>query len=155
MFARLKKSLPVSVLRRIAPLWVACLIVGSLLPGEAKTVIGCSRLSQQHLHRLYIPTGEWKHRAFHIIGFGATALLFLIIARTGAAELVSIVGVLVLGAAIEFAQVLVYANRLETEDIRDDAYGVVAVYGIWLLTSAALACKAKADVGRARAGGRF
>jgi hypothetical protein len=136
MLARLKKRLPVPLLRRLAPFWVACLILGSLLPGEAKTAIGSSRLSEQHLHRMAVETGEWKHRAFHILGFGATAFLFLAIARTGAQELVSMIGVFALGVAIEYTQVLVYANRLETEDIRDDAYGIIAVYAIWLAAAA-------------------
>lgn len=143
MFARLKSSLPVPVLRRIAPFWVVCLIAGSLLPGEAKIVIGSSRLSEQHLQRASVQTGEWKHRAFHIAGFGTTALLFLIIARTGTGELLSMAGVLGLGVAIEYAQVLIFANRLETEDIRDDAYGVAVVYAVWLAMGAAGALRDK------------
>jgi hypothetical protein len=42
------------------------------------------------------------------------------------------IGIFSLGVAIEFAQVFVYANRLEPEDMRDDGYGIMIVYGIWL-----------------------
>jgi hypothetical protein len=132
MLARLKRRLPLPLLRRIAPLWIACLIVGSLLPGEAKIAIGSSRLSDQHQQAAGIETGEWKHRTFHIVGFGATAFLFLAIARSAAGEVVSIAGILGLGVAIEFAQVFLYANRLEPEDMRDNAYGILGMYVVWL-----------------------
>jgi hypothetical protein len=136
MLARLKERLPLPTLRRIAPFWIACLILGSLLPGEAKIAIGSSRLSEQHLPPSAAELGEWKHRTFHIVGFGATAFLFLSIAGTATGELASMIGLLGLGVAIEYAQVFVYANRLETEDVRDDAYGVVAVYAVWLAAGA-------------------
>jgi len=145
MLARLKQRLPRPALRRIAPFWIACLIAGSLLPGEAKIVIGSSRLSEQHLPPSAAQLGEWKHRTFHIVGFGATALLFLVIARNGAGELLSIIGIFGLGVAIEYAQVLVFANRLETEDIRDDAYGILAVYAIWLGVGIVEGRRAKRD----------
>jgi MFS family permease len=133
MLARLKQRLPLPLLRRIAPLWIACLIAGSLLPGEAKIAIGSSRLSDQHQQEAGIETGEWKHRTFHIIGFGATAFLFLAIARTATGELVSMAGLFGLGVALEFAQVFVYANRLEPEDMRDDGFGIFGMYALWLL----------------------
>ena len=133
MLARLKERLPLPLLRRIAPFWIACLIVGSLLPGEAKIAIGSSRLTEQHQAKRAAETGEWKHRAFHIVGFGATAFLFPSIARSATGELVSMIGIIGLGIGIEFAQVFVYANGLEPEDMRDDAYGVVGVYAAWLL----------------------
>jgi hypothetical protein len=133
MLARLKRRLPLSLLRRIAPLWIACLIAGSLLPGEAKNVLGSSRPDDQHQQVVGIEAGEWKHRTFHLVGFGATAFLFLAIARTATGELVSVIGLFGLGVAIEFAQVLIYANGLEPEDMRDDGYGIFAVYAIWLV----------------------
>lgn len=135
MLARLKQRLPLSLLRRIAPLWIACLIVGSLLPGEAKIAIGSSRLSdqQQQQQEAGIETGEWKHRTFHIVGFGATAFLFLAIARTATKEFISMFGLFGLGVAIEFGQVFMYANRLEPEDMRDDGFGIFGVYAIWLV----------------------
>lgn len=133
MLARLKQRLPLPLLRRIAPLWIACLIVGSLLPGEAKIAIGSSRLSDQQQQKAGIETGEWKHRTFHIVGFSATAFLFLAIARTAVKEFVSVAGLFGLGVAIEFAQVFLYANRLEPEDMRDDAYGIFGMYVIWLV----------------------
>jgi hypothetical protein len=137
MLARLKERLPLPLLRRIAPVWIACLILGSLLPGEAKIAIGSSRLSeQQDRPPSAAELGEWKHRTFHLVGFGATAFLFLVIARSATGELVSMVGIFGLGVAIEFAQVFVYANRLEPEDMRDDGYAIVAVYAVWLVTRA-------------------
>lgn len=143
MLARLKERLPLPLLRRIAPVWVVCLIVGSLLPGEAKIAIGSSRLSEQHLPPSAAELGEWKHRTFHIVGFGATAFLFLSIAGTATGELVSMIGLWGLGVAIEYAQVFFYANRLETEDVRDDAYGIAAMYGVWLVAGAIESSRAR------------
>lgn len=143
MLARLKERLPLPLLRRLAPIWVVCLILGSLLPGEAKIAIGSSRLSEQHLPPSAAERGEWKHRTFHVVGFGATAFLFLSIAGTATEELLSMIGLLGLGVAIEYAQVFVYANRLETEDVRDDAYGIAAMYGVWLAAGAIESCRAR------------
>lgn len=148
MIRRFRKRLPLTLLRRIAPIWIACLVAGSLLPGEAKVAIGSSRLSDQHLEEQSIQTGEWKHRAFHIAGFGATALLLLVIARTGVEEFAYMVGVFGLGIAIECTQMFLFQNRLETEDIRDDGYGIAIVYAAWLLLALIERWKAEKSAGR-------
>ncbi len=128
----LTKFVPRSFLRVVAPIWVAILIAGSLLPGKAKQAIGTSRLPPPALHQQPVlitrTVGDWKHRAFHVLGFGATTLLFVSLVSTLQEELGVSLGVFGLGVFIEFAQTWVFNNPLETEDIRDDAYGIAAIY---------------------------
>jgi hypothetical protein len=134
MASRIQQLAPRSLLRRIAPVWVVCLIVGSLLPSPAKDAIGTSRLANQPHARMSRNAhvsgkpGEWKHRSFHILGFGATTLLFLCLARNPGEELLSAAGVFGLGVFLEYAQMWLYANELEVDDIRDDGYGIIAMY---------------------------
>jgi hypothetical protein len=117
-------SMPRRFLVRIAPFWLLGLIVGSLLPGNAKTRMApWARYS--HLNRGRI---SLKHRLAHFASFGSTTLLLLLITRKpgqGWAVLLATVG---LGFCIEYAQHIVYGTRIEWWDIRDDCYGNVAAY---------------------------
>lgn len=89
------------------------------------------------------PTTQWKHRSFHIVGFGATTLLFLCLATEASEEIVSAAAVLGLGVALEFTQRWLFNNRLETDDMRDDGYGVLAMYGFVLAWQLAQRLKEK------------
>jgi hypothetical protein len=124
----MKSLIPRAAALRIIPFWTFVLVIGSLLPGSAKRVIGSTRLSEQHKMAESIRTGERKHRTFHLIGFGATTFLFLCATETAGGEALAVIGVFGLGVLIELAQVALYHGRFETEDVRDNAYGIAFVY---------------------------
>jgi hypothetical protein len=139
----LKNDTHRALLRRIAPFWVACLIVGSLLPGGAKEVIGSSRQEDMPVAKVSGAISQWKHRTFHIVGFGATTLLFLCLATQASEEVLSAAGLFGLGVALEFTQRWLFNNRLETDDMRDDGYGILAMYGFVLAWQLAQRVKEK------------
>jgi hypothetical protein len=128
MANQLKKLIPRGTALRIIPLWTVILVAGSLLPGNAKRVIGSTRLSEQHQMKESARTGERKHRLFHLVPFGATSYLFLCAAETAGEEALAVLGVFGLGVLIELAQTSLYHGRFEAEDVRDNAYGIALVY---------------------------
>ena len=109
-----------SFLYWILLLLVAAVVVGSLLPDGLKGALG--------LHG-----SEARHRLYHFLVFGGTALLGLAIARDLWQRVAVAGSVFALGVALEVAQYVYYDNPLEWWDIRDDGLGVlVAVLGTWL-----------------------
>ncbi len=98
-----------AVLKRLAALWIICLIVLSLQP--------------------YRPSGtrgrkSHKHQIEHVLAFGATALLLLALARNREEALKAFGGVVLLAVAIEISQYLIYSlHAFEWWDVRDDTIG--------------------------------
>jgi hypothetical protein len=97
---------------RISPLWVLSLVIGSLLPGAAKTALGT-----------HVPV---QHRLYHALAFGATAYLFLLIARGARERLYALLFTIGLAVAIEYLQYRISGGVFEWWDVRDDSLGVLA-----------------------------
>jgi hypothetical protein len=114
MSNRLKEIAPRTFLRRIAPYWVAGLIICSLWSAP-KDLFG----TYYSLHML-------RHRAFHMTAFGLTAVLFLLLSTDRRQEVKSVWGVFALGVFLEIAQKLIYGIVFEWWDIRDDGVGIFA-----------------------------
>jgi hypothetical protein len=114
MSNRLKEIAPRTFLRRIAPYWVASVIICSLWSAP-KDLFG----TYYDLHAL-------RHRAFHMAVFGLTAVLFLLLSADRRQEVKSVWSVFALGVFLEISQKLIYGTIFEWWDIRDDAVGVFA-----------------------------
>lgn len=108
----------------LAPVWLLCLIIGSLLPYEAKVAMG-TRPGYPVNPRL--PVVTLKHRFFHWLSFGGTALLLCLLARTRYQDQAATAATIALGCGIEYAQHAFYHGRIEWWDMRDDSYAALAV----------------------------
>jgi hypothetical protein len=97
-----------AILRRVAIVWIVCLIVLSLQP-------------------LRVPdtrVRNYKHQIEHVLAFGSTAMLLLVLARNRREVVSAVGGVVLLGIAIEISQYLIYSlPMLEWWDIREDTIG--------------------------------
>jgi hypothetical protein len=128
---------PRRYLVHIAPFWVLALILGSLLPGPAKHVLGIST-------RYSLARGgqiRWQHHLAHFLSFGSTTGLLLLIARTRSQDGIVLLGMLILGLSLEYTQHVLYETEgMEWWDVRDDSYADVVVYlaGQWRPLKAAL-----------------
>jgi hypothetical protein len=125
--------MPRTHLIRIAPLWILCLIAGSLLPSAVKEALGTSanvRIVEGHLEIATIPL---RHRVFHFLSFGSTALMLLLIGRTPTQRLYGSLGTIALGLVIEYAQHWIAPAPVEWWDVRDDAYAALTawLFGRW------------------------
>lgn len=105
-----------SLLVRIAPFWIAAVVAGSLLPG-IKDVFGTSLARS-------VP----RHRFYHFLAFGSTALLLFLIGRTALQRLRGPVAAVALGLVLEYAQHRIFGSRMEWWDLRDDAYAAAAAW---------------------------
>jgi hypothetical protein len=103
-----KLRLPRKRLRNLALPWTLALIAGSLMGGSAKSFIGTHTF----------------HRAYHLGSFGATAALYMVLARTAAGEIRAALAAMVLGLSIETLQHWIYGGGMEWWDVRDDAIGI-------------------------------
>jgi hypothetical protein len=113
------------LLIRIAPWWLAVLIVGSLLPGPEKNyfITPTSPLMVAQAH-----PALW-HRLFHYLTFGSTAAMLMLIGETLLLQVAAAFGVGILGLALEWAQFRIYQlPQMEWWDARDDAFACIAVY---------------------------
>ncbi len=107
-------------LRRLLPFWIAALIVGSFLPGEAKRALG----TQSGLSAYGRPT--LPHRAWHVASFGSTALLASLAVRSPGRRVAAFGAIFGLGVCIELLQPLLFRTDLEWWDVRDNGYGILA-----------------------------
>jgi hypothetical protein len=113
-------------LKRLAPFWVLCLVIGSLLPSDTKVLLGTHPGVRRGPHKLRVTSPQ--HKIFHLVTFGSTALLFLRISTDKRQELLWMFAVVALGGMLEIAQHLIGGNEFEWWDVRDDTYGVLAVF---------------------------
>jgi uncharacterized membrane protein YgdD (TMEM256/DUF423 family) len=104
------------------PIWVFCVVVGSLLPGRIKVAIGITAVDQIQARS---ETVGAIHRSVHFGVFGATAVLFLLVAPDRRREPVAAAAAFALGALIEVAQYLLFGGVMEWWDVRDDGLGVL------------------------------
>jgi hypothetical protein len=104
-----------SLLNRVAPVWLACVIIGSLIPWRPQGATGPMRV------------------AGHIVVFGATTLLLLLIGRSAGQRFWALAAVIGLGIAIECSQHWIYHSPLEWWDMRTDAFAALGAYllGQW------------------------
>jgi hypothetical protein len=108
------------LLKRIAVIWIVCLIVASLQPFRPPATTG---------------RASHKHQIEHVLVFGATALLLLALARTRKEEMKAAGGVVCLGTVIEISQFLIYRfPAFEWWDVREDTIGAaiaLVIHQIW------------------------
>jgi hypothetical protein len=120
-------------LRKIAPVWVLCLVIGSMLPGETKLRLHTTGKQQMHHQTKEVTRG---HHLYHYGSFGLTAVLFLAIAESRREEWRAIARVILIGLGIEITQHLVYLSVFEWWDVRDDGVAALAVFALWHLRRA-------------------
>jgi hypothetical protein len=109
-----ERSASVSITNRLRVVWVGwltCVIVGSLLPGDA---------------RRFTHTTGLTHHTVHVVAFLGVAVGASSWPRGRGSKLVVSAGVAGLGALIELLQHYFYGNAYEWPDVRDDAFGVLA-----------------------------
>lgn len=114
----------------LAPVWLVCLIAGSLLPYDAKVAMGTRPGFPVNPH---LPVVTLKHRLFHWISFGSTAVLLTLLGRNRYQEVGAAAATVGLGVAIELAQHWIYRSGMEWWDVRDDtlaALVAVALAGV-------------------------
>ncbi len=109
-----------TTIRRLAVLWIAAIIAGSLMPSRVKIAIGTTTPDS-------VPTrpAGFGHRAYHVASFGIAALLLLLLATNRRQELYAAASILALGLAIESIQHFVMSGpAFEWWDVREDAVGI-------------------------------
>jgi ABC-type Fe3+-siderophore transport system permease subunit len=108
--------MPRTILIRITPAWVACVVFYSLFPWRPKLAVA-----------------GITHEIGHFLVFGSTTYLLLLIAQSARQRIWAPIAVIALGIAIEYSQHWIFGSPLEWWDMRDDAYGAVAAYllGKW------------------------
>ena len=104
-------------------LWIAAVVVGSLLPGPAKATFGAT----PHAVNRRV---NYKHRALHVLTFGSTYFLVSLLALDAWDEIAAAGEVLALAGLIELAQDILYAHgkTFEWWDVRDDAIGILIAF---------------------------
>lgn len=126
---RMPNLLQRAFLAKVALFWILAVVVGSLLPQPAKSVLGTSpRNGQEMTARI-----AWTHRAVHFAAFGSTALFLLLVARSTRQRQAAILTTVALGAGIEMLQHAIYRSEFESCDVRDDALAACLVYLLWFV----------------------
>lgn len=123
--------IPRAFLVRLAPWWVLFVIIGSFLPGTSKNAIGTTNPPEVAAQGRVAP----KHRLAHILTFGSTALLLVIISETAAQQLWAGLGVAALGFFLECSQyAFLGLESIEWWDVRDDTIAAIGtlVVAQWL-----------------------
>jgi hypothetical protein len=101
---------------------VACLVIGSFLPGTTKDTLGTSNpVSASAEGRVAV-----GHRLTHFLTFGSSALILTLIPEAQALRLVAAVGIMSLGLTIEYGQYQLFdLKRMEWWDVRDDCLAAI------------------------------
>jgi len=114
---------PRAHLLRIAPWWIASIIIGSFLPGDSKAALGTKNPPAA------IAEGRVavQHRLVHFVSFGSTALILVLLSETPAQQIMAAVSVAGLGLTVEYAQYkLLNLPDMEWWDVRDDTLAALA-----------------------------
>lgn len=112
----LPKKLTRAILQRIAALWIAGLIVLSLQPVRVHKISGRTL----------------GHQIEHVLLFGATAMMLLMLARNRREIFNAVGGVVLLAMGIEISQFLIYSlPAFEWWDVREDTIGAVIAWMAW------------------------
>jgi hypothetical protein len=104
-----------TVVRIVAKVWLALLIVGSLQPARPGIVAGL-------------------HREIHWLAFAGAALLLFSLSRTRREEILGAFTVFLLGFSLELLEHLIYRNHLEWRDIADDGLAILLAFALYRLT---------------------
>jgi hypothetical protein len=120
---RYKQALPRRFLSVLGYLLVVTIVIGSFLPGRTKKLLGTEPYSPVNGHT------NVQHRLFHFGSFGATALVFLLLANDRRGEVRAAALVFLLGCIIEPVQWLTGLSAVfEWWDVRDDLYAVAGAF---------------------------
>jgi hypothetical protein len=108
--------------RRIVPYWVTAVVIGSFLPGPWKLALGTRTSMIAH------PV-DLRHRIVHLVTFGVTAVLFMLLRDRVRDRARAALAALLLGCAIEVLQFVTgLASEVEWWDLRDDFLGIAAAF---------------------------
>jgi len=125
------------LLRRFVPLWLAGVGIGSFLPGSWKLAIGTRPYTQSHFV-------DPQHRVLHIVTFGFTALLLMLLFDRARDRAKAAFGALLFGGAIETMQFATgLAAVFEWWDLRDDFFGIAATWAAVELVSGRIRLRRK------------
>jgi hypothetical protein len=119
------------LLRQIAPFWIVAVIVGSFMPYAFKQEMGTTLIFTPSGGSLADQVTLW-HRAVHILLFGSTTAILVLIGRSSVARAAALVAALCLGFSIEFTQNLMDHYGVEWWDVRDDFIGAILVFLVLL-----------------------
>ncbi len=108
--------MPRTFLIGLIPIWLLALVVGSLLPFEARVFVGDHATLQ--------------HRIVHFLAFGATTGLLILLGRNSRDRTLTVGLVAVLAVTIEFLQHRIYGSPFEYWDVRDDVLGSLAAMAV-------------------------
>jgi hypothetical protein len=127
------KVIPLRQARWFVRLWVAAVIVGSLMPGPGKEKFGLTARKIAHAQR-HIPS---RHRLVHMFAFGSSWFLVSLLARNSREALEGVGEIMAVGFLVELAQDVLYSHGrvFEWWDIRDDAIGIAVAFVLVLLAS--------------------
>lgn len=117
------RRVPEEVALWLVRLWIAIVIIGSLMPGQYKQKIGASPAQQTRTHS----TPVSKHGLIHVLAFGSSCFFLGLLASNRRAQYRSAGEILLVAALVELAQDLMYAHgkTFEWWDLRDDAIGIL------------------------------
>ena len=110
-------SIPRVVLRIVAKIWLALLIVGSLQPARPGIVI-------------------LAHREIHWVAFGGAALLLFSLSLTRRQEVLRAFIIFFLASSLEVAQHLINRNHMEWRDVGDDGLAILVAFALYRLPGA-------------------
>jgi VanZ family protein len=103
------------------------LVIGSLLPEQAKVAIGTSTPEGSAV----VVRIAWTHSLAHYAAFGSTVLILMTNARRNWQRHAALLATIALGIGIEKLQQLFYGSDFEMNDVRDDVFAACSVYLIW------------------------
>jgi hypothetical protein len=100
-------------------------VAGSFIPVQWKIALGTTTLETVHAQ-----TGSvtLEHRLWHYVAFGVSIWLLLLPETKRWREFYIVACVMVLGLAIELLQHLIFGNRFEWWDMRDDWVGIIITF---------------------------
>jgi hypothetical protein len=102
------------VLRWVAWIWIACLLIASLQPFRPRAT--------SH--------GTGGHWVAHVVEFGFPALLLLLLSDSRTQKWVRASRLFGLAVAIELAQSRLYSNPVEWNDILVDGLGILLAFAL-------------------------
>ena len=117
-------------LLRFAIVWILLIVIGSFLPSKTKRALGTVTRSRVPAVRAMAVR---EHRVVHFVQFGIAALLLSVLGANLSQRSSALLGIIMLGLLIEYAQHLLGRGPLEWWDVRDDTYSacVGCLLGAW------------------------